>query len=68
MDGTAARPGSPGEPGIDERAGTLTDVVIAAALDGARRLLDGIDAPQASRDEEPKPAAASAAPAEPAAP
>ena len=34
----------PGEPGTGDRAGTLADVVIAAALDGARRLLDGLEA------------------------
>ena len=37
----ARRPQQPGEPGTDANgAGTLTDVIIAAALDGARRLLD----------------------------
>jgi hypothetical protein len=29
----------------DDRTGRLSDVIIAAALDGARRLLDGIEAP-----------------------
>ena len=44
------RPQQPGEPGTDANgAGTLTDVIVAAALDGARRLLD-------------KPAARAAAP------
>ena len=42
-DGTAQRARRPGEPGIDERAGRLADTVIAAALDGARRLLDGLE-------------------------
>ncbi len=60
------RPARPGEPGTDpDRAGRLTDVVIAAALDGAKRLLDGIEAPaqpkadaDADADAEPKPKAA----------
>lgn len=38
---SAARPQQPGEPGTDANgAGRLTDAIIAAALDGARRLLD----------------------------
>ena len=41
---SAARPQQAGEPGTDANgAGTLTDVIIAAALDGARRLLDNKD-------------------------
>jgi hypothetical protein len=44
--GTESGPRRPGEPGTDpDRAGTLADVIIAAALDGARRLLDPSDAP-----------------------
>ena len=38
---SSSRPQQPCEPGTDANgAGTLTDVIIAAALDGARRLLD----------------------------
>lgn len=43
-EGAAKRALKPGEPGIADQAGTLADVVIAAALDGARRLLDGLEA------------------------
>lgn len=54
---SATRPGKPGEPGTDaDRAGTLTDAVIAAALDGARRLLDkpGREANDAAAPAEPE--------------
>jgi len=64
--GEAHRPRRPGEPGTDGRAGTLADVVIAAALDGARRLLDGIETPAAQPPgtaEKPKRARPSARPA-----
>ena len=39
------RPRRPGEGGTDDRAGKLADLIIAAALDGARRLLDGAEKP-----------------------
>ena len=42
-EGTTQSARRPGEPGTDDRAGRLADVVIAAALDGARRLLDGLE-------------------------
>jgi hypothetical protein len=64
--GEAHRPRRPGEPGTDGRAGTLADVLIAAALDGARRFLDGIETPAAQPSgaaEKPKRARASAGPA-----
>jgi hypothetical protein len=64
---SAARPQQPGEPGTDSNgAGTLTDVIIAAALDGARRLLDnkGGVAP-AEPEVVEAPPALKAAPAEP---
>jgi hypothetical protein len=51
------RPRKPGEPGTDNRAGTLAEMVIAAALDGARRLLDGLETPAATPAAEDKPAA-----------
>ena len=48
------RPTRPGEPGTDpDKAGRLTDVVIAAALDGAKRVLDGIESP--AQPEAPAP-------------
>ena len=47
----------PGEGGTDDRAGRLADAVIAAALDGARRLLDGLE-PSAATEPEPEPPAA----------
>src|SRR5215217_851122 len=54
----AQRAQRPGEPGTDpDRAGKLGDVIIAAALDGARRLLDpaaGADTPAADNDDRPK--------------
>ena len=60
----------PGEPGTDDKAGKLADVVIAAALDGARRLLDGLEssAAQAAGPAGAKPARSTAreAAAEPA--
>lgn len=72
----AQRPQRPGEPGTDpDRAGKLGDVIIAAALDGARRLLDpsaAPDTPAADNDDRPKRArtarAESSAAAPPAAP
>lgn len=64
----AAAPQRPGEPGTDlDRAGKLSDVIIAAALDGARRLLEQ-PADTAPREKGAGPrrrgAAVSAAPAE----
>jgi hypothetical protein len=67
-DAAAPRPSRPGETGAEGNGtGTLTDVIIAAALDGARRLLDnkGGDAP-ADAEVVEAPAAIEAAP-EPAA-
>jgi hypothetical protein len=64
----APRPRQPGEAGTDANGtGNLTDVIIAAALDGARRLLDnrGGDGPAEAEVVE-APAALEAAP-EPAA-
>jgi hypothetical protein len=43
-EGEAQRALRPGEPGIGDRADKLADAVIAAALEGARRLLGGLDA------------------------
>jgi len=64
----ASRPQQPGEPGTDpDRAGTLADVIIAAALDGARRLLDPdaaapAEAPAGGKARRRPPASAAAAP------
>jgi hypothetical protein len=62
---STARPQQPGEPGTDTNgAGTLTDVIIAAALDGARRLLDKQGAaPQAEPEVVEAPPALEASPA-----
>ncbi len=64
----AARPQQPGEPGTDaDGAGKLTDVIIAAALDGARRLLDkpaGADRAANAPEVVEAPPAIEAAPAE----
>ena len=49
----ADRPRKPGEGGTDDRAGKLADSVVAAALEGARRLLDGLEAPAAPADRPP---------------
>ena len=65
-EGEARRALKPGEPGTDDRAGKLADVVIAAALDGARRLLGGLEASAAQAAdaaEAAKPRRASARPA-----
>jgi hypothetical protein len=62
---STARPRQPGEPSTDTNgAGTLTDVIIAAALDGARRLLDKQGAaPQAEPEVVEAPPALEASPA-----
>ena len=50
-----AEPRRPGEGGTDDRAGRLADLVIAAALDGARRLLEGLESAAAPEPAEPEP-------------
>lgn|GEM_PF-1935822 len=71
-EGEAQRALRPGDPGIGDQAGKLADAVIAVALDGARRLLDGLEAsaaqnaapaekPKRSRSSGPAGAAADAA-------
>jgi hypothetical protein len=57
----APAPRRSGEPGTDDRAGKLTDVIVAAALDGARRLLDGLESPVDAAAPAQAPAAAPAA-------
>lgn len=60
-DAASAATRRPGERGTDpDRAGRLGDVILAAALDGARRLLDQPPGPAAA------PGPASAAPSKPA--
>jgi hypothetical protein len=59
-DAAASATRRPGERGTDpDRAGRLGDVILAAALDGARRLLDQPPGPSAA------PGPASASPSEP---
>jgi hypothetical protein len=63
------RPQQPGEPGTHSNgAGKLTDVIIAAALDGARRLLDKPASPASAADGEADVVAAPVALAAPPAP
>jgi hypothetical protein len=52
------RPRRPGDPGTDlDRAGKITDTLVAAALDGASRLLDNFAPPAQPASAEPEPAA-----------
>lgn len=62
--GAEAPPQRPGEAGTDpDRAGRLADMVIAAALDGARRLLDpAVSPPDATGAAASGPAPAAGAP------
>lgn len=65
-EGDGARALKPGDPGTDDKAGKLADVVIAAALDGARRLLDGLESSAAQADAKPARSTAREAAAAPA--
>ena len=48
-DGEAGRGEAAGFEDVKQQAARLSDVVIAAALEGARRLLDGLQAPAAAQ-------------------